>query len=246
MAADKRINKKTLKRDKPTITKKALERLVTINNGGPINNIKRSGSEEPEFSPSPSALSSTLTSRPKGPSPNARSTASTSQGPDEAVTNVRAAIQKPKFDFAALRAQSSVMGSLGTLPDFLKQMEVANKELEEERRLGTLKQRRMEIDDDETSSSGSSDDKSNDDDGDSDGDEEMADARERKRLGKERKERRQYIEMNLGLGVLEEKGSDDSSSESEQSEDEGMGVMNKLKGAEEERNTAKIEVVKET
>lgn len=223
--ADRRIKKATTKRDKPTITKKQLERLVTINNGGePINQIKRSGSEEPEFVPSPAT--STLTSRPK----------------EADVTNVRPAIQKPNFDFKALKAQSSLLSSL---PSFLDQMRAANEELEAEKKAGTLANRRLEIEDSSSEEESSSDE-----------DEGGAEGAEKKvKEKKEKKEKGQYIEMNLGLGVLEEKHSDDEtsssgSSDEESDRDEDMGVMDKLQGTEREeidaRRKAKIEVLKET
>lgn len=234
---DKRVNKST-KRDKPTITKKALERLVTINNGGPINNIKRSGSEEPEFAPS-----STLTSRPKDSTP---------------VTTVKPAIQKPNFDFKALMSQ----GGIGSqLPGFLEQMRAANEDLEAERQAGTLARRKIEIDDTSSEGETSSEEEDSDDD---EGMEEGGEDREGKvkeKKGKEKnrtekkekKERGQYIEMNLGLGVLEEKNSEDetsSSGSSDDDSDEDMGVMDKLEGRDKEeieaRKKAKIEVVKET
>lgn len=238
---DRRVRKAAAKRDKPTITKKALERLVTINNGGePINQIKRSGSEEPLFAPQPAtstSTTSTLASRPK----------------EADVTNVKPAIQKPKFDFAALRAQSSLMGQL---PSFLDQMKAANAELEAERKAGTLANRKIEIDD--TSSEGET---SSDEDGDEDeteGAEKKGKVKEGSKVKEEKKkkERGQYIEMNLGLGVLEEKNSEDETSSSgsseEESEDEDMGmtVMDKLQGTDKEevegRKKAGIEVVKET
>lgn len=225
---DKRVNKST-KRDKPTITKKALERLVTIKNGGPINNQNHSGSEEPEFAPC-----STLTSRPKDSSP---------------VTIIKPAIQKPNFDFKALMSQSGI-GS--QLPGFLEQMRAANEELEAERRAGTLASRKIEIDD--TSSEG----ETSSEEGDSDDDEDMNEEDEgEEKKGKEKsakKERAQYIEMNLGLGVLEEKNSEDETSSSGSSDDEDsdedMGVMDRLQGTDKEeieaRKKAKIEVVRET
>lgn len=232
---DKRVNKST-KRDKPTITKKALERLVTINNGGPINNIKRSGSEEPEFAPS-----STLMSRPKDSTP---------------VTTVKSAIQKPNFDFKALMSQ----GGIGSqLPGFLEQMRAANEELEAERQAGTLASRKIEIDDTSSEGETSSEEEDSDDDEEMDegGEDREGKVKEKKgkekKQKKEKKERGQYIEMNLGLGVLEEKNSEDetsSSGSSDDDSDEDMGVMDKLEGKDKEeieaRKKAKIEVVKET
>lgn len=243
---DRRVRKAAAKRDKPPISKKALERLVTINNGGePVNQIKRSGSEEPLFAPQPatsSSTTSTLASRPK----------------EADVTNVKPAIQKPNFDFAALRAQSSLMGQL---PSFLDQMKAANAELEVERKAGTLANRKIEIDD--TSSEGESSSDEDDDEDETEGAENRNKAvkeskvKEEKKEKKEKKERGQYIEMNLGLGVLEEKNSEDETSSSgsseEESEDEDMGgmtVMDKLQGTDKEevggRKKAGIEVVKET
>lgn len=229
---DKRVQK-VGKRDKPTITKKALERLVTINNGGPINNMRRSGSEEPEFAPSGSSTS--LTSRPKDSTP---------------VTTIKPVAQKPNFDFKALMSQSGI-GS--QLPGFLEQMRAANEELEAERRAGTIGNRKIEIDD--TSSEG---DSSHDEEDSGEDDEMEGKCRDGKvnQKGKEKKEKRergQYIEMNLGLGVLEEKNSEDetsSSGSSDEDSDEDMGIMDRLEGKDKEEiektRMAKIEVVKET
>lgn len=109
------------------------------------------------------------------------------------VTNVQPMDRKPKFDFAALQSNSLL---LNKLPGFLAEMDAANRELEAEKKAGTIAERRVEIDDEEE--------------GEKDG---------------------QYIEMNLGLGVLEEKTSDsETSSEGESSDDED--VMDKLMGAE--------------
>jgi hypothetical protein len=109
------------------------------------------------------------------------------------VTNVQPMVRKPKFDFAALKSKSHLMAKL---PNFLAEMDAANRELEAEKAAGTLGARRLEIDDKD----------------------------EDPKVG-------QYIEMNLGLGVLEEKTSDsDTSSEGESSDDKG--VMDKLMGAE--------------
>ena len=108
------------------------------------------------------------------------------------VTNVQLMVRKPKFDFAALKRKSHLMAKL---PNFLAEMDAANRELEAEKASGTLRARRLEIDDKDDLKVG------------------------------------QYIEMNLGLGVLEEKTSDsDTSSEGELSDDKG--VMDKLMGAE--------------
>lgn len=110
------------------------------------------------------------------------------------VTNVQPMDRKPKFDFAALKSNSSLMNKL---PGFLAEMDAANRELEAEKKAGTIAERRLEIDDDE----------------------------------EEGEKAEQYIEMNLGLGVLEEKTSDsETSSEGESSDDED--VMDKLMGAE--------------
>ncbi|KAL5347745.1 hypothetical protein ACLOAV_007154 [Pseudogymnoascus australis] len=112
------------------------------------------------------------------------------------VTNVQPMDRKPKFDFAALKSNSLLMGKL---PSFLAEMDAANRELEAEKKAGTIGERRLEISDDE-----------------GEGGSEKAG---------------QYIEMNLGLGVLEEKTSDsETSSEGESSDDED--VMDKLMGAE--------------
>ncbi|OBT77412.1 hypothetical protein VF21_04270 [Pseudogymnoascus sp. 05NY08] len=110
------------------------------------------------------------------------------------VTNVQPMDRKPKFDFAALKSNSLL---LNKLPGFLAEMDAANRELEAEKKAGTIAERRLEIDDDE----------------------------------EEGEKAEQYIEMNLGLGVLEEKTSDsETSSEGESSDDED--VMDKLMGAE--------------
>ncbi|KFY23813.1 hypothetical protein V491_02403 [Pseudogymnoascus sp. VKM F-3775] len=109
------------------------------------------------------------------------------------VTNVQPMDRKPKFDFAALKSNSLLMNKL---PGFLAEMDAANRELEAEKKAGTIAERRLEIDDEE----------------------------EGEKAG-------QYIEMNLGLGVLEEKTSDsETSSEGESSDDED--VMDKLMGTE--------------
>ncbi|KAF2259294.1 hypothetical protein CC78DRAFT_548459 [Lojkania enalia] len=81
------------------------------------------------------------------------------------------------------------------LADFLPKLRAANKELEAQRKAGTLKV--IETGDDGESNNN--------------GDETSED---------------QYIEMNLGLGVLEEKGSDadDSSSDSDSDSEEGDGA----------------------
>jgi hypothetical protein len=59
----------------------------------------------------------------------------------------------------------------------------------------------------------------------------------------------QYIEMNLGLGVLEEKNGDDSSSDSSDSSDsksgDGEQVMEKLMGAEKTDATDKKVIIEE-
>lgn len=90
---------------------------------------------------------------------------------------------------------------MNKLPGFLAEMDAANRELEVEKEAGTIAERRLEISDDEGEGEG-----------------------EGEKAG-------QYIEMNLGLGVLEEKTSDsDTSSEGESSDDED--VMDKLMGAE--------------
>ncbi|ELR05600.1 hypothetical protein VC83_07675 [Pseudogymnoascus destructans] len=110
------------------------------------------------------------------------------------VMNVQPMDRKPKFDFASLKSNSSLMNKL---PGFLAEMDAANRELEAEKKAGTIAERRLEIDDDE----------------------------------EEGEKAEQYIEMNLGLGVLEEKTSDsETSSEGESSDDED--VMDKLMGAE--------------
>ncbi|KFX99980.1 hypothetical protein V490_01543 [Pseudogymnoascus sp. VKM F-3557] len=112
------------------------------------------------------------------------------------VTNVQPMDRKPNFDFAALKSNSLLMNKL---PGFLAEMDAANRELEAEKKAGTIAERRLEISDDEE--------------------------------GEGEKTTGQYIEMNLGLGVLEEKTSDsETSSEGESSDDED--VMDKLMGAE--------------
>lgn len=109
------------------------------------------------------------------------------------VTNVQPMDRKPKFDFAALKSNSSLMSKL---PSFLAQMDAANQELEAEKAAGTIAARRLEIEDNEEGSKSE-----------------------------------QYIEMNLGLGVLEEKtGDSDTSSEGESSDDED--IMDKLMGTD--------------
>lgn len=231
MANERRIKKATgVKRDKPTITKSQLERLVSL---------------RPK---DPSTSASIYESKPSLPSPSPTVSA---PFPAEDVATVRPTMQKPSFDFAALKASSSLLSSL---PSFLSEMEKANRELEEERKAGTLGQRKLEIDDDETSTSGSSSDSSDDDD---DSDEEMGDApAEKGKKVRKEKEPKQYIEMNLGLGVLEEKGdesSSDESSSSEESEEEDVDgevdVMGRLQGKEKKEVGTKrvgIEVVKES
>lgn len=217
MANERRIKKATgVKRDKPTITKSQLERLVSLR---PKEGAAISESTPKAVATAPTPVAPILS-------------------PAENVATVRPTMQKPNFDFAALKASSSLMSSL---PSFLSQMEAANRELEEERKAGTLAQRKLEIDD--------SDDQEEDED-------ESMDGEGKAKSEKKQKEQKQYIEMNLGLGVLEEKGDDTSSDESTSSEessededDEGdVDVMGRLKGDEKDdggAKRAKIEVVKE-
>jgi hypothetical protein len=114
------------------------------------------------------------------------------------ITNVRATGGKPYFSITELK--HSPLTSM--LPQFLTQMEAANKELEAERAAGTLANRRIDEDENETKAV--------------DG---------------------QYIEMNLGLGVFEEKtGNLSTSSESGSSSDSnGEGVMQTLLGGKRKR-----------
>jgi hypothetical protein len=89
---------------------------------------------------------------------------------------------------------------MSKLPGFLAQMEAANRELEAEKAAGTIASRRLEIDDNEIDDN------------------------------EEGSKTEQYIEMNLGLGVLEEKTGVSETSSDEESDDED--VMDKLMGAE--------------
>lgn len=122
--------------------------------------------------------------------------------PDSEITKLRAG-NMPTFSFDHFK--ESPVASI--LPEFLAQMEAANKELEIERAAGTLDARRLEIDD-----------------------------------TKDGSESGQYIEMNLRLGVLEEKNGDASSSESESNEGEDQGVMQKLMGVNAKDDTPKARI----
>ncbi|KAF2627466.1 hypothetical protein BU25DRAFT_440216 [Macroventuria anomochaeta] len=100
------------------------------------------------------------------------------------------------------------------LKDFLPQLKAANKELEAQRKEGTLKKREIDAVDGE--------------------------------------EDEQYIEMNLGLGVLKMKDADNSSvssSDSEMSDNEdttkGKDVLGKLMGQEQANEPAGIQEVNE-
>lgn len=110
------------------------------------------------------------------------------------VIHVGPTLSKPKFAFDKLK--DSKVSSI--LPEFLAQMEVANRELEAEKAAGTLAFRRIEIEDDAAKTG-------------------------------------PFIEMNLGLGVLEEvANSSTSSSDTEESNAE-QGVMERLMGGSRKR-----------
>ncbi|RPA80735.1 hypothetical protein BJ508DRAFT_415209 [Ascobolus immersus RN42] len=151
-------------------------------------------------------------------------------------------LPKPKPEFKLPSASSESSNLLTRLQSFLPQLAEANAQLEVERKLGILHKRRIEVeektsDDDEDDDEDSDSDSDSDDSSDEDSDDEDAEHRYEGEEKAPKKPRKQYIEMNLGLGVLEELPKDaDGNTEIRTKEDsdvemdDGATVLDRLKG----------------